>query len=76
MEVVEALPEHSGFVVILYADTLPRMKSAEAPLQIFDDVLVHKTIGAVAKRRIVTDWPAAAKPLLANPAAGATVDPL
>jgi hypothetical protein len=57
VEVVETLAEHSGFMVILDTDTLPRMKPAEAPLQMFDDVLSHKGTDAVAKWRIVMDCP-------------------
>jgi hypothetical protein len=71
MEVVEALAEHSGFMIILDADTLPRMKSAKTPLQMFDDILVHKSIDAMAKRRIIVDRSAPAKPSFANPVAGA-----
>src|SRR6266404_5454734 len=51
MEVVEALAKHSGLVVVLDADTLPRMKPAEALLQMFDDVLVHESTSAIAKWR-------------------------
>src|SRR5207244_1239482 len=51
MEVVEALAEHSGLVVFLDADTLPRVKPAEALLQMFDDVLVHESTSAIA------EWP-------------------
>ena len=61
MEAVETLAEHSSFVVVLDADTLLRMKPAEAPLQVFDDVLIHKRTNARAEWRIVTDYPAAAK---------------
>src|ERR1700730_2328425 len=68
-KVVETLAEHSGFMVVLDADTLPRMKPAEAPLQVFDDVLVHRGAGAIAKRRIVTDCSAPARPSFATPAA-------
>ena len=55
MEVVEALAEHAGLVVVLDADALLRMKPAEAPLQMFDDVLVHKSTSPMAKQRIVMD---------------------
>ncbi|SRR6266478_2043305 len=68
VEVVETLAEHSGFMVVLDADTLLRMKPAEAPLQVFDDVLVH---GTTAKRRVIADRSAPAKASFANPAAGA-----
>jgi len=71
VEVVEPLAEHSGFVVVLDADTLPRMKSAEAPLQMFDDVLVHESAGTTAKRRVIADRSAPAKASFANPTAGA-----
>jgi hypothetical protein len=36
----------------------------------FDDVLVHKSIDAIAKRRIIVDRSAPAKPSFTNPAAG------
>src|SRR6266851_1822687 len=64
---------HPCFVVILDADALPRMKSAETPLQAFENILIHGSTGAMARRRIITDRDRSAKRPLTNPASAAAL---
>jgi hypothetical protein len=60
-------------VVILDADTLPHVKSAETPLQAFEDILIHESTVAMARRRMITDRERPAKRPVTNPASGAAL---